>query len=370
MVRTAIAAIAIALVALEASSLQHGDHDGYPFPRPFGRPARRRKGFLFGREGARRQGAAAGEARMTQKSVGKKSHQGPRDLALMHVPYNFGHTIEKVAMFPEHVSAAQSTTYLASLGVTGGRTATWQEVRMLSKFEAQVWGHFNPDLQQVSRATGCQLYYTPQKYWPQHILDKYFGNKTVFGMLRDPYERLVAFFRGNIKGYGGDYPEFHRTCDVNGAVKMMLKRHIAGKNPFANACTFLPQAEFFDGPYGIKIPVDNRKFPASVNKVLLEHGYDDIQIRGRDIMHVSGCPHVWSGDLDNETKLLVQQVYRRDFELLCRHFGYCDRNEDTCISQVPEMCPQKVLGIMTQKNGDVLEGNEMHLLNMMRPGGV
>lgn len=359
------------MVTIQSLALQHKD-TGWPalqrtiekvgWPYGYGRhwpPPSHQKGFLFSNL----------TGLLWQKSV-KKTHNGPRDLVLMHVPYNFGHTVEKVAMFPKRTGLIGAGMYLNSLGIVGGRKASWPEVRMLSKSEAEIWGHFNPDLQEYSKVTGCQLYYTPQKYWPQHTLEKYFGNKTIFGMLRDPYERLVAFFRGNMKDYGGEYPEFFKKCDVNGAVKKMMKDHIRNGDKFEKSCTFIPQAEYFDGPYGIKVPVDNRKFPASANKLLLEHGYEDMQIGGRDIFHVSGCPHVWSGDLDAETKLLVQQVYARDFELLCKHFGYCDKNEDTCISQVPEMCPKHIVGMMSQKNGPMLEESEMHYLNSLRPGGV
>merc|ERR1719359_2526507 len=124
--------------------------------------------------------------------------------------------------------------------------------------------HFNSDLQEQNPETKCAMYFSPQKYWPKQIAEKYFGNKTVFALLRDPYERLVSMFRGNIEGYGamGDY----NTCDVNGAVKRLLKNILNGStNKFASECTFLPQAEYFEAPYGIMQPIDQRLFPHSVN---------------------------------------------------------------------------------------------------------
>merc|ERR1719282_700762 len=60
--------------------------------------------------------------KMKQKAV--KTHSGARDLAFMHVPFNFGHTIEKVALFPESVGLASATNYLGSLGLAGGRRAS------------------------------------------------------------------------------------------------------------------------------------------------------------------------------------------------------------------------------------------------------
>merc|ERR1719414_1549602 len=108
---------------------------------------------------------------------------------------------------------------------------------------------------------------------PKDLAQKYFGNKTIFGMLRDPYERLTAFFRGGFSGYGGSYPEFYKTCDVNGAVKQMMKDVLEKNDTFHAGCTFVPQAEYFEGEYGIKLPVDNRRFPFSMNEVFEEHGY-------------------------------------------------------------------------------------------------
>jgi len=186
------------------------------------------------------------------------------------------------------------------------------------------------------------MYFTPQKYWPKHLAKKYFGDKTVFGLLRDPYERLIAMFRGDFQGYGSfNNSRFMETCDVNGAVQEMMNLVIESNDPFASSCTFLPQAEYFDGPYGITLPVDNRKFPQSMNEVFEKHGYHEI-IKGENILHVNGCNNAWAGNLTAETKTLVKKVYARDFELLCKHFGYCDQDENTCIKGVYHMCPDEL----------------------------
>lgn len=39
---------------------------------------------------------------------------------------------------------------------------------------------------------------------------------------------------------------------------------------------------------------------------------------------------------------MILQVYRRDFDLLCQQFGYCDPNENVCLTRVPEMCPPQL----------------------------
>lgn len=279
-----------------------------------------------------------------QGSLSKAYAGNGRDLVFTHVPFNFGHTIEKVAAFGP--GSATLPKFHALMGHYGGFSGSEPRSALLPS-EAQptgvVWGHAHPDLQAVSNVTGCPMYWTPPKFWPTDLAKRYFGNKTIFGMLRDPYERLVAFFRGNIPGYGGSYPEFVKTCDVDGAVRTMMERYLAGGNKFAEGCTFLPQAEYYDGHYGIQLPVDNRQFPASMNKVFAEHNYSEMVIGSEDIYHVTGCPDVWAADLKPETRKLVRQVYARDFDLLCKHFGYCDVEENCCIWQVSQMCPSKVM---------------------------
>jgi len=272
---------------------------------------------------------------------------GQRDLVLMHIPFNFGHTVEAVAMLGTGQPGWDE--YMESVGAAAlvGRRASWEEVRLRAMWHpgAEIWGHANPDLQVLSEVTGCPMFYTPPKHWPVELAQKYFGNKTVFGLLRDPYERLVAFFRGNIPGYGPTHSEYVPTCDVNMAVKKTLQDYLAGRMDDPS-CSLLPQAEHFEGQYGIKLPVNLREFPRSMNQVLREHGYpEDFQIHAGDVRHVTDCPNVWAADLDAETRGLVQQIYAKDFELLCKHFGYCNREENCCLYQVEQMCPQRVLDL-------------------------
>merc|ERR1712039_1071905 len=122
---------------------------------------------------------------------------------------------------------------------------------------------------EISNITGCEMYFTPQKYWPKELLKKKFDGKVIFGMLRDPYERLIAQFRGNIKGYGSGWdPEDHKACNVNAALKKAMKQlkiEKANGNIFSSRCTYVPQADYFDGEYGIQVPVNNRAFPDTVH---------------------------------------------------------------------------------------------------------
>ena len=116
-----------------------------------------------------------------------------------------------------------------------------------------------------------------RKHWPKDIAESYFSNKKIFGLLRDPYERLVAMFRGGVSGYGGNFAEELKTCDVDSAVRKMMLQYLSG-DIYAEGCTFLPQAEFFDPPFGITVPVDNRWFPDTANDVLAKHGYTNMRI--------------------------------------------------------------------------------------------
>ena len=38
----------------------------------------------------------------------------------------------------------------------------------------------------------------------------------------------------------------------------------------------------------------------------------------------------------------VLQVYHRDFDLICKEFGYCDPTENVCLTRVPGMCPPQL----------------------------
>merc|ERR1719210_177473 len=145
---------------------------------------------------------------------------GKRDLVFQHIPYNFGHTIENVAL------AGSSVWKLMTLALDQDdlnatqQQERWKYINTVRQPNAEVWGHLRPELNVRSNVTGCPLYFTPGKHWPKDVAEAYFGAKTIFGMLRDPYERLVAFFRGSLGDtYGGWWPEFLKTCDVNGAVK-------------------------------------------------------------------------------------------------------------------------------------------------------
>lgn len=294
---------------------------------------------------ALKQVAATPAAAVTKDSTAplRGTPVAPSDaLAFVHVPYNFGHTVEKVALVgpgPE--------TFGAYLHAMGGADAILMEPNRpvgdaLSVMQpgGQVWGHLHPDLQQISSVTGCPLYFTPQKHWPQEVLKSYFGNRTPFGILRDPYERLVSMFRGGFENYGfvAEAAEARDACDVNAGVLSMLKTYL-NNGTYVGNCAMVPQSEFWEGPYGIKTSVDNRRFYPSMNEVWSRYNITNMNITRTDVMHVTGCDNNWAADLANETKSLVRQIYRKDFELICKEFGYCNFEENVCLSYVEGMCP-------------------------------
>eukprot|EP00416_Gambierdiscus_australes_P031944 CAMPEP_0171091368 /NCGR_PEP_ID=MMETSP0766_2-20121228/32908_1 /TAXON_ID=439317 /ORGANISM="Gambierdiscus australes, Strain CAWD 149" /LENGTH=327 /DNA_ID=CAMNT_0011549469 /DNA_START=65 /DNA_END=1048 /DNA_ORIENTATION=- len=269
-----------------------------------------------------------------------------RNLVLMHIPYNFGHTVELAGLLPVNSmpdlhKGVSGKSSMANQFMTANFSWGLVRVAKIIKPSLEAWGHFNPDLNAVSEVTNCPMYFTPQKYWPEELAKRYFGKKTVFGLLRDPYERMVAVFRGSFANYGSNFSQFSEKCDINGGLQQLMKEMLTGSDPFRGSCTFVPQAEYFDGEHGVKLPVDNRLFPTSMNRVFEAHGYKE-HIGAYNIGHVQGCDNVWAGDLNAETRKLIQQVYARDFELLCKHFGYCDKEENVCIQGVPNMCPPKL----------------------------
>eukprot|EP00438_Fugacium_kawagutii_P023872 Skav233786 [mRNA] locus=scaffold780:269932:274127:- [translate_table: standard] len=168
-------------------------------------------------------------------------------VVFMHVPFNFGHTIEKVAFHPGEDVLQRNLAYGEAMFIASNESMKVSERLALlqSKMStgSRLWGHLHPALQQTSATTGCALYFTPGKHWPQEVAQSYFGQDQIFGLLRDPYERLVAMFRGDQDSYGGQWGAYRSTCDVDGAVKKKMQDIIQGKiSPYSEGCTFLPQA--------------------------------------------------------------------------------------------------------------------------------
>jgi len=277
-------------------------------------------------------------------------------LSFMHIPCNFGHTIEKLALGQ---GADFQLVYESSVAKTQVEAETLMQ--RAKGTQGVLWGEMDPSTRVVSNATGCNMYYTPGKYWPPHLARSYFGQRTIFGVLRDPYDKAVNEFRrqvqkvesvynlqyrwnisareGHPEREGLRYQTYYDTCDVNGYLKEELLKYKAGDH-FRGNCALVPQADYFDPPWGIALPVDNRLIQKSINTVLEDYGYS---YRVGNTIHNWLCPNVTAFTLTDEVKGLIQEVYARDFDLLCSYFGYCNRNELVCMEAIPEMCGNRTL---------------------------
>lgn len=269
---------------------------------------------------------------MTTNSVSN----GQQDLVFMHVPMNFGNSVALTA-------AVGSGSTLSYGQVSGAASQGWGKINSMVKPNAPVWGPLDPDLQ-IKSGIGAPMYYTPQNLWPSKLAQEYFGDKKVFGILRDPFERIVAFFRS--KGgvaRGWEFTPDGRVCTdkLNKFVKDSLSPLLKDSSKSPADPNLHIQADYFEGKYGITLPVDLDKFPQSASTLLQEHGYN-VTIQTNDMMHIIGCDDTWSGDLDEEAKSLIKQYYARDFDLRCKYFGYCDKSPNHCLVHVPGMCPAKL----------------------------
>mmetsp|Transcript_86097 Transcript_86097/g.208609 ORF Transcript_86097/g.208609 Transcript_86097/m.208609 type:complete len:449 (-) Transcript_86097:7-1353(-) len=289
---------------------------------------------------------------MEQQDQGFFKH----DLAFVHVPMNFGHLVERAALEGNRVDETPFILY-GSFNAKSVKDQ-WEQIAGVRGEGGQVWGTMYPELRAVSNYSGCNLVYEPPRHWPVEFARAYFGGRRAFGLLRDPYDRLVSEFRyqasgggkqtvdisrsevsereGSLEREGPEYSALYSNCDVNGWVKREMQRYKAG-DQFRGNCHLLPQAEYFEHPHGISLPLDTRMLPDSFNLEMERHGYT-VQLKMESIQYNGKCNKLSVWDLDEESKQLVREVYAADFDLLCRHFGYCDDEELTCLSQIPFFC--------------------------------
>jgi len=330
------------------------------------------------------------------KNLHKHIVEGQWDIVFADLPMNFGEDIAKWAAFGADATAIVFfeealltlnngfSTYREEYMIPGqipNNKTLIANVSKLLKPGRPLWGPMNPTLQDVVSINPelpglrCPMFYTPQKYWPTDIAAEYFGpsgTKEIFGNLRNPFEMITAIFRmshdvtkadpmfGVVRGFnitrdGQNYSNEPKTCvdpseGVLGDINTFVKQVIPNMSmfnvpnlPVEVGCYLQPQAPFFDGIYGINHPLDMRKFPQTATDYLEQHGMDvKPGIRPNDLMHVRSCDNTWAGDFDDEAKELVIKYYKRDFELACQYFGYCDFNERICNQHIPGMCPDKL----------------------------
>lgn len=284
--------------------------------------------------------------------------EGLPDLEMVHVPSNFGTTIERDALRATKLNMMQAQRSFK----VASKDKQWELIKGAVGDGGQIWGMMNPDMREIS-SVGCKMYYTPSQYWPENLAEKRMGRKALFGIIRDPYDRIVNEFRMQASGIssvfegetredvskrektsmdreGSLYKDWYDSCDVNQWIKRELRMYKHG-DKFRGNCHLLPQSEYFSIPYGISIPVDARKLPESFNTVMEGHGYDVRMSNSPEMSKGIACDHITAWDLDEGSKEMVREVYARDFEQVCKSFGYCNNTELTCLSQIPNMCGER-----------------------------
>lgn len=281
------------------------------------------------------------------------------DLVYVHTPCTFGHTVTSVATGAASFSAEAMMTIKASFQEGLTPKESMKIASSILEPGGVLWAELHPYARGINKITGCNNYYSPGKYWDLAHSKGYFQSKTAFAVLRDPYDKIVNDFRMTVGGYSSGfegvtihdvavrednleyettYSRYYETCDVNGYLREELTKVLQG-DVFRNNCHYVPQADFFDKPHGIQLVVDNRKLQESFNALMKSHGYT-FQM-GPSTIHNVWCNDVSAYSLDQDVKDLIKLIYARDFELLCDRLGYCDRDELTCLEDIPDMCGSK-----------------------------
>jgi hypothetical protein len=260
-----------------------------------------------------------------------------KDLVFVHVPMNFGSAIALSAAVGSGSNLYDQLTTAAESG--------WPKVSKMVDPEYPVWGRFNPDLQGNSHL-GYPMYYTPSKYWPDDLWTTYFVNKKPFGILRDPYERILALFRTSTSqvdaSRGWDFRDDRRNCaeELNEFVKINLNPLVMHNTQHPKNVDFHVQADYFEGDIPIQV-LDMDSFPQSANELLQKHGYN-VSMGVGDMFHYHGCDDAFVDDLNAESKNLIEVYYARDFKLRCDKLGHCDKTQHHCVVQSPGMCPKRL----------------------------
>lgn len=291
--------------------------------------------------------------------VDRNQTEANQDLVFVHVPCTFGHTVIKTAIG----GLNQSDELLLARSYqeqTDDAVVTMESVK---KPGGVLWGEMSPYTRGVNDITGCDHHYSPAKYWPDTLAKAYFQDKKGFAVLRDPYDKLVNDFRMVVQGYSSvfegiylgirrwnvsaregnpefetEYLQYYNDCDVNSYLRAELPKVKSGDRFRAN-CHFLPQADFYEDPHGVKFMVDNRNLRQSFNALMEDHGYGFRM--GEETIHNKICVNLSAYSLQKDVKEMIKDIYSRDFDMICDQFGYCDRDELTCLEDIPDMCGGK-----------------------------
>jgi hypothetical protein len=259
---------------------------------------------------------------------------------------NFGTSVAEQAALGQDSSL--SYTEVQSAGSRG-----WDYVMSVAQEDAEFWGPMNPDLnaksnwngkETLDKNEGCPWYYTPQQHWPKELRESYLGDKRVFGILRDPFDRWTAFLRSSEgpTGRGFEYVSDNSTCrdKFNRLTKLMMKTEADWDTN--TRCQLQLQAPFFEGNGAISLAQDLVYFPSNTQELLDTHGYDNVHLDAFKMMHVTACDQFWHAeDFDADSRKLIEEYYARDFKLIRKTLDRDDTAESHCCMGVPGMCPSK-----------------------------
>mmetsp|Transcript_14685 Transcript_14685/g.32254 ORF Transcript_14685/g.32254 Transcript_14685/m.32254 type:complete len:403 (+) Transcript_14685:174-1382(+) len=168
----------------------------------------------------------------------------------------------------------------------------------------------------------CIRYHVPPAYLPDARM--YSGSET-FCVTRHPYERAVSEYRYLLQvSWGNMLSPFLNeapTCSKDGLNHFLQQELNNMKNGhrFALDCHMVPQHEYVWGPDGKQwcqelLRMDNLQ--ESFNELMLRKG---VPVRlGGERENNSGehCSSLGTKDLDPDTKALLNEVYREDFDRL------------------------------------------------------
>ena len=221
-------------------------------------------------------------------------------LEFVHIPKTAGSTIERVGAahnitwggchFPEMSTRGVKQCPPADLGIEG------RLIENLPPFDQ------SPDIQYI------HWHVPPHKWKPN-----YFQQKCLFTVVRNPYELVLSTYYDRFGGYGGRYP--NRPRNMNKVIQELLVQPIG-----MYGGRFVPQSDFVFDDNGTQV------IPHVLKMESLSEDFDRLMATYH-LSHVSVGTERYNKrntarrvltihHFTNRTIQLIQERYRRDFEML------------------------------------------------------
>lgn len=167
----------------------------------------------------------------------------------------------------------------------------------------------------------CGAHHVPPKMLPASMQSIYSQSK-VFCVIRDPYRRAVSEYKYLLSvPWGMNKPGVldMEPCTKEGLnffLRKALTTVVEGMQ-FVNDCHMLPQTEFvYDGDRQWCTEVLRiEDMPSNFNSLMEREGYS-VHLSTIDNDSKAACPGLGVQDLDNDTILMLNEVYREDFNRL------------------------------------------------------